>query len=35
MTLSAWLMLVVTWGIIAGIAGRYFWKVLRGGGRRE
>ena len=29
MTGGAWLMLVLTWGVVSGITGYLFWKVLR------
>ncbi len=29
MTAAAWLMLAVTWGIVAGFTVRFFWKILR------
>lgn len=29
MTTSAWIMLLVTWSVIAGFNVTFFWKVLR------
>jgi hypothetical protein len=29
MTAAAWIMLAVTWTIVIGFTGRFFWKVLK------
>lgn len=30
MTTAAWIMMLVTWTVVTAIAGRLFWRVLRG-----
>jgi len=29
MSAGAWLMLIVVWGVVTGVAGYLFWKVVR------
>jgi len=29
MTAGAWLMLALVWGVVTGVAGYLFWKVVR------
>jgi hypothetical protein len=35
MTIAAWIMLVLTWGVIASVTVRFFWRVLRSSDPRE
>ena len=35
MTLAAWIMLSVTWGIVLFFTGRFFWMVLKTPPRKE
>lgn len=35
MTAGAWIFLAVTWGVVTGVAGYLFWKVVRTPSKRE
>ena len=35
MTTSAWITMLLTWGVILYFTARFFWKVYRSPGRKE